>query len=54
MTYNIINTETEVVLATYETFKQAVTAVRMMGNRSHGIGIVFGGAMVTDLTRHQV
>jgi hypothetical protein len=54
MTYNIINTETEVVIATYETFKQAITACRMMTNRTHGLGIVFGGAMVTDFHRHAV
>ena len=53
MTYHIINTETEVIIASFETFKQAVTATRMM-RVTHGLGIVFGGAMVTDLTRHQV
>jgi hypothetical protein len=53
MTYRIINTETEVTIATYDTFKQALTAVRMM-RVAHGLGIVIGGAMVTDFTRHAV
>jgi hypothetical protein len=51
MNYRIINTETEVTIATYETFKMAVTAARMM-RVAHGLGIVFGGAMVTDFHRH--
>jgi len=51
MTYIIINTETEVEIARYESFKQAITAVRMM-RVAHGLGIVIGGAMVTDFTRH--
>ncbi len=50
MTYRIINTETEVTIAEYETFQQAVTACRMM-RVAHGLGIVFGGAMVTDFHR---
>lgn len=53
MTYIIINTETEVEIARYESFKQALTAVRMM-RVAHGLGIVIGGAMVTDFTRHAV
>jgi hypothetical protein len=53
MKYNIINTETEVTIATYDTFREALTAVRMM-RVAHGLGIVIGGAMVTDFTRHAV
>ena len=53
MTYHIINTETEEIIASYDSFKVALTATRLM-RVTHGLGIVFGGAMVTDLTRHQV
>lgn len=51
MKYNIINTETEVTIATYDTFREALTAVRLM-RVAHGLGIVIGGAMVTDFSRH--
>jgi len=54
MKYQIINTETEAIIDTFDTLRQAITAVRMMGNVAHGLGIVIGGAMVTDFTRHSV
>lgn len=51
MTYHIINTETEEIIASYDSFKVALTACRMLAHqRAHGLGIVFGGAMVTDMS----